>query len=262
MKAIDLDINPAFLRKQVQAYVGGGHPAGRWAAFDYCFAYFQGLRAQEGPAAIAASTNIEDACLHLYSFLASWGMAARGSVLGRTNFTLLEPAIRVLASPAAAPVWNLDIDGYFIRHPVTGNLVLSRGGHALLCLIRRGGTLEATLSAKLKAMGITRRPTDTLVTKIVLGTTGSVPGFDSVLKKRTNGMSTTKTGLRKLFDYHAQVAGTVAILRQRTLVSPYLDSGIHHLRGGRAYRWEFRRAPLPRAERPVPTRNFSLRSVA
>ncbi len=45
-----------------------------------------------------------------------------------------------------------------------------------------------------------------------------------------------------------------------SLLSAYLDSGVHHLSRPCTYCWEFRQTTLLRAQKPVPTRSWSLRS--
>ena len=68
-------------------------------------------------------------------------------------------------------------------------------------------------------------------------------------------------------NYRTEVGATpaatvAAYLSQLPLRSEVqrVERGVHHLSAGRAYRWEFRRASLPRAKSPTPIRSWWLRS--
>jgi hypothetical protein len=147
-------------------------------------------------------------------------MLVRGNALSQTSFIVLEPVIEILAYPEYEPVWDLDVDGYFLFDPGTGKWTLSDVAVQLLQLIQPKGLIEKALNAEFAKVGIKKRATDTLVTKIVLATTGSVVGYDKMVKHKTGNLQRSQSGLRKVFDYYQIVAKHVACHRTPVLGCP------------------------------------------
>ncbi len=53
----------------------GREPTGRYASFDYCFNYFQSFRTRPGE--LVSPANLEQSCLQLGFYLASWGIIGK-----------------------------------------------------------------------------------------------------------------------------------------------------------------------------------------
>ena len=84
----------------------GRHPLERYASFDYCFNYFQGFKDKKE----LAQNNIQNSCLHLGFYLASWGMF-HNSFLLQKSIKFYEPLIKYIASEKCG-VWDIDADEY------------------------------------------------------------------------------------------------------------------------------------------------------
>lgn len=62
----------------------------RNASFDYCYNYFRNSSADE------IEQNIEKSCLHLMSYLASWGMLRGSSFLLKKSIKYYETLIKYI----------------------------------------------------------------------------------------------------------------------------------------------------------------------
>jgi hypothetical protein len=145
-------------------------PTLRNASFDYCFNYFQSFREDAAQKALASGEHLETSCLHLGFYLASWGMLRGSSFLLNKSVKFYEAVISTIAD--MPPVfWEIDVDCYT---------------HA---------NIDLLLKCKQKitdALGSANNPSDTLVTKIMLGVFGSIPAFDTNVTagfKKVFGMS-------------------------------------------------------------------------
>lgn len=136
---------------------GGVLPTGREASFHYCFNYFQSFREAGRLEALADAQNLETSCLQLGFFLASWGMFRGASFLLRRSAKFYEPLVNVISTTDPG-LWEIDADCYTPPH------------------IRMLLGLKAQI---VDAFGTDNRPSDTLVTKVMLGVFGCVPAFDT-----------------------------------------------------------------------------------
>ena len=159
----------------------------RAASFDYCFNYFQGFRASDDIAGLAQPANLEASCLHLGYYLASWGMLRGSTVLHTKSYRFFIPVIEAI-SAEPSEIWDIDVHRYN-DHKV----------NALLELVER---IRAAITAKPSAGELAKIPTNTLVTKVLLGVFGSIPAFDTFFTH----------GLRS-------VTGKAARLNQSTLLT-------------------------------------------
>ena len=92
----------------VTTYIRTRTPAARYTSFDYCFNYFQSHRGEVG--ALASPTGMQLSCLHLWAYLASWGML-RGPALLASSMKCLAPVIDVIVS-ADSRLWQVDAHNY------------------------------------------------------------------------------------------------------------------------------------------------------
>ncbi len=83
-------------------------PVHRYASFDYCYNYFQGLTADE------LEKDIEKSCLELSFYLASWGMLRGSSFLLQKSVKYYEPLIRyfIKLKRDNHKIWQIDADSY------------------------------------------------------------------------------------------------------------------------------------------------------
>lgn len=150
----------------------------RYASFDFCFLYFQTHRH-------SLVRNKELSCLHLWSYLASWGML-RGSsqLLQECSIKALSSVVEYLSLLPDSD-WNLDLG-------------VNKNGICDEIKSRRIIQIFKDLR-EIMSKGQKRKASPTLITKIMLGTLGCVPAFDQYFTDtfRTE-YKDTKCGFRSL----------------------------------------------------------------
>ena len=132
----------------------------RYASFDYCFNYFQGFK---NKADIANPVNIQNSCLQLGFYLASWGMLRGASFLLEKSVRHYSELIKEISN-FDKRIWNIDVDNY-----------------------NEAENIKILIKFKeraIKTLGKNNAKTwDTLVTKIMLGIFGNVPAYDTNFKR-------------------------------------------------------------------------------
>ena len=151
----------------------GVQPQERYASFDYCYNYFQSFRENGRVADLVTSENIQQSCLQLGFYLASWGMLRGSTFLLWKSIKFYEPLLHCIAQVNPA-VWSIDADCYTEENIE----VLMECEHQLVEALREGGRVSGTL-----------------VTKIMLGVFGNVPAFDSLF---VQGMGVRWSGAKAL----------------------------------------------------------------
>ena len=139
---------------KIRSYHGtlAGHEHHRYRSWEHCYRFFRGV----APASIVAARD--SAALQLGFYLASWGMYRGSSFLLQHDYTVHLKVVDALTSPQFGPLWEKEFGGadssafFPTRWPPT---------HAVR-----------------DAYGPFGQPTDTLVTKVLLGTLGCLPACD------------------------------------------------------------------------------------
>ena len=139
----------------------------RYYSFDHCYTYFQ-----EHYSKLEQNEEVLDSmALHLFSYLASWGMM-RNEFMIQSNFLFHKDVCKTIAKEMN----ELDND------PSTDSLILlgeqikkSYKNKTYLKLSENDGYVHMET---IKINNVS----DTLVTKILLGTTGMVPAYDRFVK--------------------------------------------------------------------------------
>jgi hypothetical protein len=191
----------------VAKYLGDRSRFERPASFDYCFNHFQGFRVRREIGAIADPVNVEVSCLHLGYYLASWGMLRGSTILHTKSYRFFEPVIQVI-SKEDPKVWGIDAHCYTDKN--------------ISQLLGLGDRISSALATP-SALGVVMKvPTDTLVTKVMLGVFGSIPAFDTFFKigfrKVTQGpVKVDRQSLRAIGDFYHANASVVDQSRVRTL---------------------------------------------
>ncbi|MBN9493067.1 hypothetical protein J0H33_06940, partial [bacterium] len=148
--------------------------------FYYCFNYFQEYRERDDLPGLLRVYAVQLSCLQLGFYLASWGMLRGSSKMLQRSVRALEPVIEVIAT-APSEIWQTDADSY--------------GDGACPVIFETAAMLRTALQGA---------GSDILVTKIMLGTFGCVPAFDTYFRR---GFGTWKFGPKALRDigafYHA-----------------------------------------------------------
>lgn len=164
------------------------NPNGRNASFDYCFNYFQSFHQDGRAKQLANDENLQNSCLNLGFYLASWGMY-RGSsfILQKSVHLFTELIDKIAKGEIEQEVWEID-------------LRKDAGGYSekdIELLLKTYQQIQATL-------GREHNSDTTLVTKIMLGIFGNTPAFDSNFRKGFSMHSFNKKNLKKVADYYLE----------------------------------------------------------
>jgi hypothetical protein len=142
------------IESRIHAYFGkrgGAHH--RYRSWEHCYQFFQ----QVGPSGLAK--HRQDAAMQLGFYLASWGMYRGGSFLLQRAYTVHLAAIDCLSDPRWSRLWSCEFGASDDDEKKVGDIV----------------ELRNCIGAAYKPFGV---PTDTLATKIMLGTLGCSPACD------------------------------------------------------------------------------------
>lgn len=181
------------IEQHLESYLKARDPASRYASFDYCFNYYQEHREQERLGELHQGGALQLSCLHLGFYLASWGMLRGSSDLLKRSVRYLIPLVKVIAT-SPPEIWETDANLY------------------------GDGTCSAIFEASSRIRSaLPNGASDILVTKIMLGTFGSVPAFDTYFKK---GFGVSKFGpkaLKKISEFYREHADVIERYRVHTL---------------------------------------------
>lgn len=130
----------------------------RDASYDFCYLYFQRNKGKLG------GKNMECSCMHLWSYLASWGMLRGSSALLQCSPAVLKELIKYLDLISTSAIWSADVNTYDSN---TKQLIIDV--YNKIASILKNNTQNV--------------PSVTLVTKIMLGVFGCVPAFDTFFTK-------------------------------------------------------------------------------
>lgn len=133
-------------------------PHHRYLSWEYCHEAFRLNRRPQ------IDATIDYLCLHLAWYLASWGML-RNSFLMQKDYKIHADVVRLIYQPEWEDLWDLSPEK------------LSQEYYADRIMKLSESITEAYVAS---GAGI---PTDTLLTKILLGTVGCVPAYDRYFKK-------------------------------------------------------------------------------
>lgn len=183
---VDIEANP-------RAYLGKRDPGARYASFDYCFNHFQSYREQGRLPELVRGDALQLSCLHLASYLASWGMFRGSSELLQRSVKTFIPLVEVIAH-AAPSIWETDAHEY--------------GDGSCPALFETARQIRQALP---------HEASDILVTKVMLGTFGCVPAFDTYFKKGFRVSTFGRKALRRIGQFYAANAQVIGRNRVHTL---------------------------------------------
>ncbi len=143
------------IHKKIRVYHGDldKDPNHRYRSWEHCFNYFRSVTPAELP------KQRDHAALQLGFYLASWGMYRGSSFLLQHSYAVHLDVVDSLAAPQYFPLWRSDLGSR------TEDI-------SLVPLI-----LESATAIR-KAYQRFHEPTDTLVTKVMLGTIACLPACD------------------------------------------------------------------------------------
>ena len=174
----------------IQDYVVSFHqrlladPHHRYRSWEHCYQFFS-----QQPA------DVDLACLHLGFYLASWGMYRGSSFLLQKDYRVHLPVVEELLRPQYQPI-----------RAVTLSDLASRRGQELRVMIWE--LVHWIKQCYIQFVGHNARQinvTDTLATKILLGTLGCIPAYDRYF---IEGLK--KSGLRFSYLHPTNFSAMVA----------------------------------------------------
>jgi hypothetical protein len=159
----------------------GRYPNERYCSFDFCYNYFYSFYKKNKIHEISSKENMQMSCLQLGFYLASWGMMRGSSFLLQKSVKNFSDLIKVISRQDKI-LWEIDVPDY-------------ENDESISIL------LDAKEDIK-EALDIKNRPSDTLITKIMLGVFGNVPAFDKYFKESMSVNSLNKKSLLKIHEFY------------------------------------------------------------
>jgi hypothetical protein len=181
------------IESNLRRYLGDRNPASRYSSFDYCFNYFQSHHETGCINEVSTGEALQLSCLHLGFYLASWGMLRGSSQLLQRSVRSFVPVVEALVA-APPELWTLDVNGYS-EDAITGVLDFAR---VLRRMLHNGAS-------------------DILVTKVMLGTMGCVPAFDTNFKRGFGVATFGRKSLREVHAFYRDHATLIEAHREPTL---------------------------------------------
>ena len=172
----------AFIAK-VNSYMSANIPTSRAEAYDICHGQFvTGITT-------GGAINYDNLALHLYAFLASWGMVRGNSILLQHNYTVLIPVVKVVCDKKYSSLLDVDVfSGSF-----------NKSTYITLMMELKNSLAKALFGRNAKYTD------DTLLSKIALVSLGCVVGYDSRVKASLKSLgyakSFSKKGLGDLLNF-------------------------------------------------------------
>jgi len=158
----------------------GKKPDERYASFDFCYNYFYSFYKEKRLPELANNKNLQTSCLQLGFYLASWGMMRGSSFLLEKSVRNFRELITCI-SKMDSRLWEIDVDNY------------------------NDENISILLDCKqqiINSLGEKNNPSDTLITKIMLGVFANVPAFDTYFRKSLKVHSFNKKSLLKIKDFY------------------------------------------------------------
>lgn len=169
----------------LRRYLSDVQPTARYASFDYCYNYFQEFYERDRLDELTAPERIQESCLQLGFYLASWGMFRGRSFLLRRSVKYFEPLVHAIAS-TPHEAWAIDVDTYTEE--------------AIQVLLHCDRVIT-------KAIGQGRMVTSTLTTKIMLGVFGNIPAFDRYFRTGLGIHTLNRKSLRTIARFYQEHQG-------------------------------------------------------
>lgn len=162
---------------------------GRYLSWRHCYKAFGENRNKTD------EQTIDYLCLHLAFYLASWGMLRGSSFLLQKDYKVHTPIVRMIQEERYNPLFGIS----------ARELCKEEN---LLLLDEIGNRIKEAYAKELPAKeGITNNATDTLITKILLGTLGCVPAYDryyidAVKKHKVSSGQYNSTSVKGVATYY------------------------------------------------------------
>ena len=137
---------------------------GRYRSWEYCYKIFNDAH---------KSNNVDDnfidyLCLHLSFYLASWGMYRGSSFLLQKDYKIHKPVIKILLEEKYNSLWGIQVNEYKLKE----------NQEKLKDIVARIRKVYNEIRLSVKETIPKNELSDTLITKVLMGTLGCVPAYD------------------------------------------------------------------------------------
>lgn len=140
-------------------------PEGRFHSWEHCYKCFHEARIERDNNTV----DYDNLCLHLAFYLASWGMYRGSSFLLQKDYRIHKPVVKLLLNPQYDCLFGLNCCE-LEKEEIQDKL------EKLQTAIRNEYTdIRKTVKKKGK---VQHNVSNTLITKIIMGTLGCVPAYD------------------------------------------------------------------------------------
>lgn len=165
-------------------------PANRGRSWDQCYTFFQQYRLQDQA---DRQANQKLACLHLGFYLASWGMFRGSGCLLQKDYTIYAGIIEILLAQKYNGLWQPD----FFGNLLADGEEIDEGQVQLIF------QLKDQIENYVNGLPIIRSPnaqeentncTDTITSKILLGTLACTPAYDQYFGRGLVASGITRCG--------------------------------------------------------------------
>ncbi|HPF99009.1 MAG TPA: hypothetical protein PLE77_03005 [Kiritimatiellia bacterium] len=152
------------MERDIQRQINAFHnplvadPNHRYRSWEHCYRVFRSR----------SDADINTLCLHLAFYLASWGMYRGSSFLLWKDYLIHKPIVKILCDDKHAPLFRINHDDPSDDR-WTVPLMLK-----LVERIREAYERIDSVNCETKSV----RASDTLVTKVIMGTVGCLPAYD------------------------------------------------------------------------------------
>jgi hypothetical protein len=151
-------------------------PHHRFRSWEHCYKYFK-----------SNDLVTDNACLHLGFYLASWGMYRGSSFLLQKDYRIHKPAVTEILKPKYNHLRSANFEQYRgSKGEENIGLLFELIDNVKICYEGIGDTNKKDANV-----------TDTLVTKILLGTLGCIPAYDRFFITGLKAQGLTYSGVRK-----------------------------------------------------------------
>ena len=156
----------------------------RYLSWEHCFNYFNRERCNQ---------DIDTACLHLSFYLASWGMYRGSSALLWKDYKVHKEVVELILDDKNKILQHIEFNAIDAEHIIIlKDTIRSIYNKKITCVDGREKDYYAS---------------DTLITKILLGTLGCVPAYDRFFLKgldlcEIKPKTFNQKSVKELFDFY------------------------------------------------------------
>ena len=136
----------------------------RYYSWEHCYNFFHNNKTE----ILTDCKLLNTASLHLAFYLASWGMYRGSSFLLQRDYKVHKPVIKILLEDKYNSLWGIEINQY-------KNI---ENQEKLKDLVSRIKEVYNEIRLSVKESIPKNELSDTLVTKVLMGTLGCVPAYD------------------------------------------------------------------------------------